>query len=190
MQPQKPGRGKRLYLINRDFQLRYVRSAMVVALLSTVITMALVLLPLFQFRIIRFPMFVPPPFIGAILIAAGINFALVAYLGILMTHRVAGPMFSLVRQMHLLQRGRLPPALRVRQADDLKYVVRNFNVLLEYLQKQTQQDLLCIEAVTKALEGGQSGVALDEAKRLVERFSARLGPAQPSSAAPSGGSPA
>src|SRR4051812_38187621 len=103
MSPSNTVKGKRLYLINRDFQLRYTRLAVVVGLVSTALTLFLILFPLFWFRIVRYPNFVPVPFMWAIGVAAVLNVLIVAFLGIVITHRIAGPMFSLVRHIHLLQ---------------------------------------------------------------------------------------
>ena len=179
-QPKIP-KGKRLYLINRDFQLRYTRLAVVVGIVSTVLTLFLVLFPLFWFRIIRYPNFVPVPFLWAIAVAAVLNVLIVAFLGIVITHRIAGPMFSLVRHIRLIQTGRLTPPLKVREGDDLKYVVRNFNELLQYLHDRTAQDKARVEAIAhevRAAGGLASALALTEAlmAELTDRLEPRAEP--------------
>jgi methyl-accepting chemotaxis protein len=146
----------RIYLINRDFQLRYTRLALLVGAGSTVLTVVLILYPLFQFRILRFPMFVPPPFIAAIAAASILNFALVAWMGILITHRIAGPMFSLVRQIRKLQTGNFHGEFRIRTGDDLKYLVRNFNDLLDFLVRLTQQDRERLDVIVAKVEAARS----------------------------------
>ena len=143
---------KRLYLINRDFQLRYVKAAVVVGLSSTLLTTALLLWPLFQFKIIRFPNFLPWPFLGAMALGALVNFACVAGLGILMTHRIAGPMFALVRQMRVVQQGDFRAHLAVRQLDDLKYLIRNFNDMTAQLVNFTVQDIAKLDRIGRAID--------------------------------------
>jgi hypothetical protein len=49
-------------------------------------------------------------------------------------------MFSLVRFMRRIQSGELDSSLRVRESDELKYVVRNFNELLDFLRGQALRD--------------------------------------------------
>ena len=134
-------KNKKIYLINRDFQLRYMKMAVMVGFVSTLMTISLLLFPLQYFGIIRLPGFLPPMFMWAIGIAAGLNFLMVASGSILITHRIAGPMFSLVRQFRVIQSGFWHCPLSVRRDDEMKYVFRNFNELTEYLDTTCTDDL-------------------------------------------------
>lgn len=138
----------RIYLVNRDFQLRYASAAAIVGLLSTIVTSCLILYPLYQFEILRIPKFLPWPILLIMLSAAFFNIALVGFLAIHVTHRLAGPMYSLVRQMRQVESGRWGGMLKIRQGDDLKYVVRNFNEMLSSLKSSAVEDR---EAVNKLL---------------------------------------
>jgi HAMP domain-containing protein len=131
---------KRIYLVNRDFQLRYAYAAAIVGLLSTLVTSCLILYPLYQFEILRIPRFLPWPILLIMLSAAFFNIALVGFLAIHVTHRLAGPMYSLVRQMRHVESGRWNGTLKIRQGDDLKYVVRNFNEMLSSLKSSAEED--------------------------------------------------
>lgn len=142
---------KRIYLVNRDFQGRYVRIALAVGACSTALTLILILYPLFYLDILRWPNFVPPPFIAAMVAAAIINFAVVGWMGILVTHRVAGPMYSLVRHCRLIQEGRIPPPMRIRDTDELKFVVRNFNEALAALATKAQKERGMTDGVLSSL---------------------------------------
>jgi hypothetical protein len=142
---------KRIYLVNRDFQGRYVRIALIVGGCSTALTLVLVLYPLFYLDILRWPNFVPPPFIAAMVVAAVINFIVVGWMSIMVTHRVAGPMYSLVRHFRLLQEGRIPPPLRVRDSDELKFVVRNFNEAVTALAVRAKKERGYTDGVLSAL---------------------------------------
>lgn len=173
----QPSKGKRLYLINRDFQLRYTRIAVIVGFVSTLVTIVLILYPLFQFRIVRFPMFLPSPFIWAIAGAALFNFLIIALMGVLVTHRIAGPMFSLVRHIHSMQSGKLAPPLRVRDGDDLKYLVRNYNEMVAYLTKVTGSDMAQLEAIVASLKQGRQDEAIAAAEALLNQIAGRLAPA-------------
>lgn len=141
-------KNKRIYLVNRDFQLRYAYAAAVVGMLSTLVTSCLILYPLYQFEILRIPRFLPWPILLIMLSAAFFNIALVGFLAIHVTHRLAGPMYSLVRQMRQIESGRWYGALKIRQGDDLKYVVRNFNEMLSSLKISAVEDR---EAVNQLL---------------------------------------
>ena len=171
--------GKRVYLVNRDFQLRYVRMAIVVGLSSTVLTVFLLLYPLFQFGILRFPNFLPAPFVWAMVVAAVLNFLLVATMGILITHRIAGPMYSLVRHIHLVQSGRFKTGLRVRKDDDLKYLVRNFDEMIAALADLARKDRAEVEGIVaklrQCLEAGRDDERLAAALAQGEALSAVIG---------------
>lgn len=163
----RSNKGKRLYLINRDFQLRYTKIAVIVGLCSTLLTLTLILLPLFQLNILRFPNFVPYPFVVAMAVAALLNFFIIAALGVLITHRIAGPMFSLVRHIRAVQLGRLTGPLKVRDSDDLKYLVRNFNEMLEFLVNVVRKDRDVVDSIIEALKRpGSLGVS--EAMAMAE----------------------
>lgn len=142
----KPKR-KRIYLINRDFQMRYIRAAVIVALCSTVLTMFLILFPLFYLKVLRFPNFLPPPFLIACLGAAFLNFSMIAYLGVMLSHRIAGPVFAMVRHLRILQSGSYTDRMRVRDTDELKYLARHINELSEVLTDRTRKDLIQLNEI-------------------------------------------
>lgn len=163
---------KRIYLVNRDFQLRYTKIAVAVGLCSTILTVALILMPLFQLNILRFPNFVPYPFIVAMVAASLINFFIIAAMGILITHRIAGPMFSLVRHIRMMQLGKKFVPLKVRDSDDLKYLVRNFNELLEHLSNQSRRDCAAVDDIIAALRRPDGGT---DAAKIAEGLRDRIG---------------
>jgi signal transduction histidine kinase len=148
---------KRIVLVNRDFQLRYTKLAVTVGVASTLMTFVLILFPLYQFKILRFGSMLPTPFIIAMVLAALANIAVIAVIGILATHRIAGPMFSMVRQMRCVIDGKWSAFLKIRDTDDMRYLVRNFNELIWYLLQTAKGDLAKIEKLEEAL-----GEALSE----------------------------
>jgi hypothetical protein len=168
-------RKKRIYLINREFQLRHTRVALTVGFVSTLMTMGLILYPLFYLQIVRFPYFLPLPFIVGIALAASLNFAFVTAFGIITTHRIAGPMFSLVRHLHQLRLGQNPAELRVREDDDLKFVIRNVNEFLDFLNSRTVADQSRMESILGLLqkEAGNA-LAIAEAKEFRDELTKRL----------------
>ena len=133
-------KNKRIYLVNRDFQLRYAGAAVVVGLLSTLVTTCLILYPLYQFEILRIPRFLPWPILVIMFSAGLFNIALVGLMAIHVTHRLAGPMYSLVRHMRQVESGLWGRTMMIRQGDDLKYVVRNFNEMLSSLKRSALED--------------------------------------------------
>src|SRR6186997_212279 len=94
---------KRIYLINRDFQMRYTLAAVVVGLLSTILTLIILLVPLYTFEILQIPRFLPLPIFGIMAMAAFVNILSVGLMGVFITHRIAGPMYSLVRSFRRIE---------------------------------------------------------------------------------------
>ncbi|WP_141736438.1 HAMP domain-containing protein [Oligoflexus tunisiensis] len=171
---------QRLILINRDFQFRYTGAAVLVGLLSTILTTSVILYPLYQFEILRIPRFLPWPVLGVMAMAALLNVLLVGFMGILITHRLAGPMYSLVRQFRRVEEGRWYGQMKIRDGDDMRYVVRNFNAMLDAINKQTQMDFEKLRHVRELLvadkvqESERIASALLELKTLDEKMRERL----------------
>jgi hypothetical protein len=171
---------QRLILINRDFQFRYTGAAVLVGLLSTGLTSSVILYPLYQFEILRIPRFLPWPILGVMIMAALLNIFLVGFMGILLTHRLAGPMYSLVRQFRRIEEGRWYGQMKIRDGDDMRYVVRNFNAMLEAINRQTHMDFEKLRHVRELLvsdhgsEEERITQALHELKSIDEKMRERL----------------
>jgi len=165
---------KRIYLINRDFQMRYTKIAVVVGLLTTVLTSFRILYPMFQFKIIRGWNFIPLPFFIAMATAALINFGIIAGLGILITHKMAGPMFSLVRQMRRIRARSFDAKLTIRKADDMRYVVRNFNDLVDELVLIAKEDSEKVEEIIAGMKNSDYVIASERAHVLLSDIRSRL----------------
>lgn len=143
---------KRIYLINRDFQLRYAFAGAIVGIISTLLTLILILVPLYQFEILRIPAFLPLPMLTAIGFAALANVILIGFLGIFITHRIAGPMYSLVRHLRKVELGCWAGHMRIRDNDDLRYLVRNFNQMVDGLVAIGRQDLASLNEIIQLAE--------------------------------------
>lgn len=143
----KAVRRKRIFLVNRDFQLKYALSAVLVGTVTTVFTFAMLILPLYIFEIIKIAKFLPLPILATIFLASFINIATVGMAGIFLTHRIAGPMYSLVRCLRKVEAGRWGTSLKLREGDDLKYVVRNFNEMTRSLEAAVAHDVTSLDEV-------------------------------------------
>jgi len=168
----EPLKRKRIYLINRDFQLRYTMSAVVVGLVSTLLTSVVILAPLYTFKILRIPDFLPLPVLSGMVLAALINILLVGLMGIIITHKIAGPMYSLVRQFRRVEAGYWNSPLRLRQSDELKFVVRNFNEMLAAVVKDSSEDLTKIEGLMLTEQDPNRRQLLQDLHETIQR---RLG---------------
>lgn len=132
---------KKLYLLNRHFQFRFMGLAVVVGSFSTILTTVIILYPLYAFRILRIPEFLPLPILGLMIFAALINVALISYMTVTVTHRIVGPLYNLVKNMRRFESPNWNGHIKVREKDELKYVVRNFNSMVDRIVECLDKDL-------------------------------------------------
>jgi signal transduction histidine kinase len=144
---------KRILLVNRDFQLRYAGAGLMAGLASTLITAVLIIYPLFAFKIVTISFFLPWPILMAITAAILLNSIIQVMFGILLTHRIAGPIFNLVRQLRMIAHGRWNIKMRQRNLDELGIVVRHLNEMSEELTKAVWQDIGSVEKIQSLLAG-------------------------------------
>ena len=159
---------KEMFLVDRDFQFRYTGAAIVVGLISTILTCIVILYPLYVFEILRIPQFLPLPILFMMLLAAVINIALVALMGIFLTHRIAGPIYAMVRCIREVDQGRYTEKMKIRDNDELGFLVRNFNAMVTSLHTRTENDILALEAIDEDLKKDEKIASNEE---LLSRFS-------------------
>lgn len=75
--------------------------------------------------------------------------ALLGLSGLLVTHRIAGPVFVMGRAMDALTAGKYPKLRPLRQSDDLTDLYGSFRALIDALVKNDRDEIATIE---KALE--------------------------------------
>ena len=166
---------KRIILVNRDFQLKYAKIVIFLGFISTVFTSAVLLIPLFQFQILRIAEFLPLPILTAIGVACAGNILLMGLLGIHLTHRIAGPMYSLARSFREVERGRWRHRVRLRKHDELWYVVRNFNAMMDAISRQGEYDYTALCTIEEKLEDLKGGVEISGlVDELKSAYKARL----------------
>ena len=144
---QVPSKTKRMIVVNRDLQLRYTGAAVMVGTLTTFLTTFFILLPLYVFKILVIPRFLPWPILLVMILALVMNIFSVFILGLIMTNRIAGPLYALIRAMRQTGRGDFNAHLRVRATDDLKYVIRHFNDMAAGLSRLTRDDIDSVDAM-------------------------------------------
>ena len=91
---------------------------------------------MYVFEILRIPKFLPAPILLSMLFAAFINIAMVALIGVYVTHAIAGPMYAIVREFRKVEQGDWTSKMRQRKNDDLRYLVRNYNAMMDALRNQ------------------------------------------------------
>jgi methyl-accepting chemotaxis protein len=170
---------KKIWLVNRDFQLRYTGAGLAAGFISTFITATLILYPLFTFKIITIGLYLPWPIFACMILAAILNAIVQMWFGIVLTHRVAGPMFSLIRHVRRIGAGRWNIKMRQRPGDDLQMVVRHLNEMTDHLVQMTHQDLESLDKIKTGLiqfngEIGERDFLLAAIDNLTKTLSQRI----------------
>lgn len=165
---------KKIILVNRDFQLRYAGAAVGVGFLTSSLSIFVILFPLYFFEIIRNPRFLPTPILWGMGLAIAINIMALFGMGIVITHRIAGPMYSIVRHLRRIGSGYFGVYMRLREGDELRYVVRNVNDLIDSLKYLTTQDIESLDRVLKTLQSGDIPTTNNELESLRSRIHERL----------------
>jgi len=188
-----PAHHRRTYLVDRGFQLRY---ALILALAGAVLALfcglwlhqahaqATDLLPL-DAEARALVERGDRQLLGALLAIAALMALALGVLGVVITHRVAGPVLVLTRHVASLGRGELPRVRPLRRGDELQGLFRLLAEGTEALRERERRhaDLLDEVAATmrlalpRAPELAASLAAVEQAAR--ERREALAGPAAP-----------
>jgi methyl-accepting chemotaxis protein len=163
---------KRMFLVNRDFQFRYTRVSVAIGIVTTMLTGTVILYPLYLFKILVVPRFLPTPILAGMVFAALINIAMVVIFGILLSHKIAGPMFSMVRHFRKIASGHFRTEMKLRPGDDMQFVVRNLNDLSISLVQFAQKDLDLLDQALAAPNTSATTQAI--LKQLQTQISQRI----------------
>ena len=168
---------KTMILINRDFQFRYAGAAVIVGVISTIVSSLVILYPLYVFEILRIPKFLPAPILLSMLFAAFINIAMVALIGVYVTHAIAGPMYAIVREFRKVEQGDWTSKMRQRKNDDLRYLVRNYNAMMDALRNQGNyeyEELIKLRALIEKSSCDEKSELLEVVSMMEDRWCDRL----------------
>ena len=108
-------------------------------------------------------------------------------MGVFITHRIAGPMYSLVRHFRSVEEGGAWASdMKLRDGDDLKYVVRNYNGMMSSIQSRTRNDLSALRTIKEKIlisdsDTGRSNIesALEAINILEADIKSRLEDSEP-----------
>lgn len=162
---------KQITLVNRDFQLRYAKLIFFLGLLTSCITAFVILYPLYEFEVLKVPRFLPLPILAFMLLTLVINVGVLFFVVILITHRMAGPMHRLFRDIRQIGLGNYCVEISWRPEDEFHYVLRNFNEMAHQLKSTTAYDLALVE---QAVNGIQQNKATEDILAQLEQLKSRL----------------
>lgn len=87
------------------------------------------------------------------LLVVGIGFA-----GIIVTHRVAGPIFKMKRQIRELGEGKLKIPGKLRKGDELVDFFEAFDLTVRSLRQRQEHEIALLDAAMEKLEEGSAGL--------------------------------
>ncbi len=172
--PSRGGRSKRRrYVVDRRFQLKFTAFVVVSAGIFAVTVMA----EYYGYFGRSVSSNLLDPGLLFLFLAANklLLIKLVLFLGVflavsvLLSFRIAGPLFNLQRSFRAVAEGALFHRARFRQKDELHEVAEEFNRMMETLQKKVEGDRGTAEEMIEALEAfSRAGLDAGQLKSLEE----------------------
>jgi methyl-accepting chemotaxis protein len=150
---QRPPWWRRKYLVNRDLQMRFAWSAVVVGLVSSCASSFMILLSFWSFNIWQGQR-LPVPVMLTIMMVMITNVAGIYVVAVLTTQKIAGPLFNLLRQFKELSQANFSARLRLRKRDELQYVARRFNEMSESLMQMDRSLYLSLVQIGHKMDEG------------------------------------
>jgi nitrogen fixation/metabolism regulation signal transduction histidine kinase len=91
---------------------------------------------------------------------------LIGFAGIVVTHKVAGPIHKMRRQIREVGEGNLRPPTPLRKGDELVSFFEAFEKMVQNLRARQQGEIEKLDAVLASLEARLPGAELDDLRRL------------------------
>ncbi|HET9953345.1 MAG TPA: HAMP domain-containing protein [Polyangiaceae bacterium] len=85
--------------------------------------------------------------------ALGLLVVLLGFAGIVVTHRVAGPIYKIKRQIREVGRGKLQIPDKLRRGDELVDFFETFEGMVKNLRRRQEQEIVQLDAALAKLEG-------------------------------------
>ena len=161
---------KKTVLLDWDFQFRIIKLSILVGLVSTAVTSFVLLWPLYKFEILKIPKFLPTPIMLAMVVALLTNMLSLGLMGLYLSHRISGPLYSVVRKLRLLGHGNFFGELKLRKNDELKYLMRNINHATSQLADKTRDDISKLEQLLTEVQKLNQKMSSDELKHIEHKL--------------------
>jgi methyl-accepting chemotaxis protein len=193
--PSVPGKlGRRTYVVDRGFQLKYtVMLAVAGGIISAVFGSLMYLAHIEARRAVgTYSNLVPSVYLKTQLsqgeatmlwLVAGVTVMMAAVLGlfgILITHRVAGPIHVMSRYIGVLAEGRFPKMRPLRKGDELKSFFERFHSAIETLRQREAEEAAKIADALKVLAplaaGAEPQAAIESLRALQQKKRAAADP--------------
>ncbi|MFN0063950.1 MAG: signal protein [Myxococcaceae bacterium] len=177
----KPGFGRRTYVIDRGFQLKYTLLLVAAgAVVSLLFGSMMYLAHAAAARDAQVPPEVRAQLAAAdttlliLMVAVALLMAVALGLfGVLVTHRVAGPVYVMSHYVSVLAKGRYPIMRPLRRSDELRAFFERFQTAVESMRVREAQEAEALERAVAHLGGAAANngahAALEELRQLAAR---------------------
>jgi methyl-accepting chemotaxis protein len=165
---------RRQYVVNREMQKRYAWSAVTIGLASSSLSAGMLLWSFWVFNIWQGQR-LPLQVVVVIIAVLAINVMGIYLATVLSTSRIAGPLFNLLKQFSKASQGDLTARASFRKYDEIHYVARRFNDMMDKLEDRNTLALETLEQIQKCLQTQRPQVEL---QTHVEQLRAFLTPAR------------
>lgn len=163
---------RRNYMVNRELQLKFAGSSLVMGLACSVSSSAIILVSFWSFGIWQGQR-LPAMVIAAIIFSMLVNMVGIMLTSILSTQRIVGPLFNLLKQFQRVSRGDFKAHAKFRTSDEIHYVARRFNEMLMRLDEREAEIFEHLNRSSEALEKNDTAQALEalnQARQLRTRI--------------------
>jgi hypothetical protein len=178
---------RRRYLVDRGFQLKYA----VLMALAGLLVAAVFGVWLHQAHVQATALLSPDPetralversdrlLLGAFVAISLLLSAALALLGVVITHRVAGPVFVMGHYLQVLAEGRFPRMRTLRRSDELKTFFRSFIEAVDAMKAREARHAAALEDAVRRMRAAAAaapelGPAIDALSRAAQERRAAL----------------
>jgi len=105
-----------------------------------------------------------------VIIPLGVLLTFLFFLGIIATHRFAGPLFAIKRHLAWVESGRRSGPIRLRASDELQDLAESLNSFLIFMERKDNEASRSLLQIEEALQQGTTDLALQEVRALKPMF--------------------
>ena len=179
---------RRQFIVDPPFQYRLIRRIMGLAILMIAMSIAFLVLVYALYGDIQFQLAQPDPFapggeMGSLVVQKGLLGLLwpilavclgaavlvTLFFGVLISHRMAGPVFRIRRVLKEMQGGELRGDIHLRKKDDFKPLAASINEV-KRSWRETVKDLQSIHRQLEEADTGACRQPLDKLDKVLSRF--------------------
>jgi len=179
---------RRQFIVDPAFQYRLIRRIMGLALLMIAMSIAFLVVVYAMYGDIQFQLAQPDPFASGngtgslvvqksllgllwpiLAICLGIAVLVTLVFGVLVSHRMAGPVFRIRRVLGEMQEGNLQGDIHLRRKDDFKSLAESINEMKRNW-RETVKALRSVQRQLEAVDTGPCREPLDKLDNVLSRF--------------------